>query len=126
MDVQIVELAGQKLAIMPLSEFERLTAENEDRDDERAADAADQRRLAGEEYLPIEFLDRILAGESALKVWRKHRGMTLDALATASGTSKSMLSKIENGTGHGKPLLWRALAEALGVTVDDILLEQTP
>ena len=32
-----------------------------------------------------------------------------------------IISEIENGKAQGKPSLWRAFADALGVTVDDIL-----
>lgn len=121
MTVQIVEIAGQKMAMLPINDYQDLLDIAEDREDGFAAAAAEQRRTEGEEYLPAEMVDRILNGESALKVWRKHRGMTLDHLAAEAGTRKSMLSEIENGKAQGKPALWRALADALGVSVDDIL-----
>jgi transcriptional regulator with XRE-family HTH domain len=63
----------------------------------------------------------ILAGESALKVWRNHRGMTLATLGNAAGVGQSHLSQIENGSRRGTLSLWRKLAEALAVSADDIL-----
>jgi DNA-binding XRE family transcriptional regulator len=93
----------------------------EDRADALAASVAEQRLLAGEEYLPAELVDGILSGGNALRVWRKHRGMSLDELAQRSGTRKSHLSEIENGKAQGRPALWRALADTLNVSTDDIL-----
>jgi DNA-binding XRE family transcriptional regulator len=121
MGAQIVEIAGQKMAVLPIDDYERLLEIVEDKADSVAAAVAEQRRLDGEEYLPAEMVDRIIDGESALRVWRNHRGLTLDQVAKAAGTSKAFLSEIENGKGRGSPSLWRKLAEALDVSADDIL-----
>jgi ribosome-binding protein aMBF1 (putative translation factor) len=121
MSAQIVEIAGRKMAMLPVEDYERLLDIAEDRADALAASAAEQRRLAGEEYLPAELVDRILSGENALRVWRRHRGMSLEELAQRCGTRKSHLSEIENGKAQGRPALWRALADALNVPTDDIL-----
>lgn len=121
MTVQIVEVSGQKLAMLPIEDYQRLVDIAEDKQDALSAEAAEQRRNAGEEYLPANMVDRIIHGESALRVWRKYRGMTLDELSERANTRKSMLSEIENGKAQGKPVLWRALADALDVSTDDIL-----
>lgn len=121
MTVQIIEIAGQKMAMLPIDDYQRLLDVAEDREDVLNAMAAEKRRIEGEEYLPAEMVDRILNGESALKIWRKYRGMTLDQLAAKAETKQSMLSMIETGQRRGSPVLWRALADAMGVSVDDIL-----
>ncbi|MCF8709031.1 helix-turn-helix domain-containing protein [Rhizorhapis sp. SPR117] len=121
MTVQIVEIAGQKMAMLPIDDYQKLLDIVEDRADALAAVAAEQRRLTGEEYLPAEMVDRIMGGESALRVWRKYRGMTLEQVGKRTGIGKSYLSEIETGNRQGKPALWRALAEALDVSIDDIL-----
>ena len=123
MSVQIVEIAGQKMAMLPIADYERLLDIAEDKIDEAAAANAEQRRIEGEEYLPAEMVDRILGGESALRIWRKHRGLTQEKLASIVGMGTSFLSEIENGNRRGAPKLWRALAEALNVSADDILPE---
>lgn len=123
MTAQIVEIAGRKMAVLPVEDYARLVDIVEDKADAAAAEAAERRRIEGEEYLPAEMVDRILSGESALRVWRKHRGMTLDQLAAVTGSRKSTLSEIENGKAQGKPALWRSLADALRVSTDDILPE---
>jgi DNA-binding XRE family transcriptional regulator len=123
MTVQIVEIAGQKIAMLPIADYERLLELAEERADVQAAVDSERRRLAGEEYLPAELVDRMLAGESALRAWRRHRGMTLASLSEAVGIGKSFLSDIENGKARGAPALWRKLAAALNVPADDILPE---
>jgi len=121
MGAQIVDIGGQKMAMLPIADYERLLDLVEDKDDALVAEEAAKRRGEGEEYLPVEMVDRILDGENALRVWRKHRGMTLDELAGKAGIRKSFLSTIETGKGRGAPALWRKLAEALNVSADDIL-----
>ena len=121
MSVQYVEIAGQRMAVLTVADYERLIDLAEDNADALAAARAEQRRKEGEEYLPAEMVDRLLAGESRLKTWRKHRGMTLDSLSKATGLSTPFLSQIENSQRRGAPAIWRKLAEALAVTVDDIL-----
>jgi DNA-binding XRE family transcriptional regulator len=121
MTVQIVEIAGQKIAMLPIADYQRLMEIVEDKADIGAAAEAEQRRLDGEDYLPAEMVDRIIAGESALKIWRKHRGLTLKQMSEASGASVSMLSEMENGKRGGRISLWRELATALDVSADDIL-----
>jgi DNA-binding XRE family transcriptional regulator len=121
MTVQIVEIAGQKMAVLPVAEYERLIDVAEDKADALAAAEAEKRRLEGEEYLPVEMSDRIMAGESPLRVWRRYRGKTLSDLAKLTGLTHASLSRIECNAQRPKPAAWRALADALNVTVDDIL-----
>lgn len=121
MNAQFLEIAGRKMAVLPAEDYARLLDIAEDRADAMAALAAEERRRAGEEYLPSEMVDRILDGESALRAWRKHRALSLEQLAEMAGSRKSLLSEIENGKRQGRPALWRALASALEVSVDDIL-----
>ena len=121
MTVQIVEIAGQKMAMLPVAEYERLIDIAEDKADVMAAADAEKRRLNGEEYFPANMVDRIMAGESPLRVWRRHRGKTLNDLATLTGLTHASLSRIERNAQRPKPATWHALADALNVTVDDIL-----
>jgi DNA-binding XRE family transcriptional regulator len=121
MTVQILEIAGQKMAVLPVADYERLVDIAEDRSDVVAAARSAERREAGEEYVPAEVIDAILAGQSPLRVWRRHRGLTLEQLVHTTGARHATLSDIENGKAQGKPALWKALANALNVSVDDIL-----
>ena len=73
-----------------------------------------------EELIPAAVVDRLLAGEAPVRVWRGHRGMTQQALAAAAGLSKSYLSQIESGKKTGTLETLRRLARVLGVEVDDL------
>lgn len=121
MGAQIVEIAGEKMAVLPVADYERLLEAAEDNADIAAASIAEQRRLAGEEYVPADVVDRIIAGESPLRVWRKHRKLSLKQLAEKSGVSLSYISELERGLKNGPGHVWAKLGRALNVTVDDIL-----
>jgi DNA-binding XRE family transcriptional regulator len=121
MAVHFIDIGGEKIAVMPIADYERLVADAEDRADEQTARVAGNRRDAGEEYLPAAMVDRLLAGESAVRVWRNHRGMTLRRLGEASELSIGYLSQIEAGKREGTAKVWRRIATALGVDIDDIL-----
>ena len=122
MTVQIVEVAGQKMAMLPVADYDRLLELAEDQADIAAAERAERRRLSGEEeYVPFELVSSIIDGENALRAWRKYRGLTQEQLADKSKVRKATVSEIETGKAQGKPAIWRAFAEVLDVTVDDIL-----
>jgi DNA-binding XRE family transcriptional regulator len=121
MTVQIVDVDGHKIAMLPIADYERLLEMAEDQADILAADRAEKRRLAGEEYFPFELVTAIIDGANALRLYRKYRGHTAVELSRLSGVEPSRISELENGKALGKPATWRALADALKVTVDDIL-----
>ena len=75
---------------------------------------------AAGETIPGEVVKAILAGESPLCVWRKHREFTLDALAERVGVSKGYLSQIENGQKPRTLGLFRRLSGVLNVALDEL------
>ncbi len=86
--------------------------------DEELYDRAD---AEGGESFPAEVVDRLLAGQNPIRVYRDHRGMTQGALAAAAGIHPVYLSQIERGRRTGSARTLAAIAEALGVTVDDLI-----
>lgn len=107
---------------MSRAEFDRLKAAAEDAPDVRAYDRAKAALASGEEELiPADLVDRMLAGESPVKVWRQHRGLTQAALAAMADLSEGYLSQIETGKRDGTVESFKRLAEALGLTVDDLI-----
>ncbi|HQS71305.1 MAG: transcriptional regulator [Novosphingobium sp. 28-62-57] len=121
MTMQLIEIDGRKLAVLPLEEYRELVDAAEDQADIVAAAAAEKRRQEGEEYLPSDMVNRLIDGENALRVWREYRGYTVSRLAEEAGVNKASVSLLENGKSFGRPATWRALADVLKVTVDDIL-----
>lgn len=121
MTVQFVEIAGQKMAMLPVAEFERLVDLAEDKLDVAAAIDAQRRREAGEEHVPADVVDRIIAGGNALKIWRKHRGLTQVALAKKAEISHGFVAFLENDERKASVETWQSLAKALDVDLEDIL-----
>jgi DNA-binding Xre family transcriptional regulator len=77
--------------------------------------------VAGGEAVPVALVDRLSSGESPVRVWREHRGLSLRALAARAALSPALLSEIENGKKEGSIKSLAALARALGVDLDDLV-----
>ena len=98
-----------------------LCAAAEDMADIRAYDRAKERLEAGtDEMIPADFADRILDGESPVRVWREYRGLSIKQLAAGANISAAYLSQIEGGSRNGSLSTLRALAKALSLDVDDL------
>lgn len=116
MSAQIIELNGvPAFAVVPVAEWNALLARLED-----VQDIADAKAARDSESFPLEFTDRLLAGESPLRVWRDHRGLTLQALAEACGVTRQMLSMVEHGKAKPSADLLAKLAGALDCDMDDL------
>lgn len=115
--IQYIERDGHReYAIVPIEIFERLIEAAEDREDieelRRFRETDDGFRIPG------DIVFRALDGEHPVKLWREHRGLTVEALATKAGISKAYLSQIENGKRTGTVKTIKALASALDIPVD--------
>jgi mRNA interferase RelE/StbE len=110
-----------EMVTIPRAEYDRLRAAAEDLADLQAYDRARAALEAGEEELiPAEHAARLLDGENPLRVYRDLRGLTQAALAQSAGINRVTVAEIETGRKQGSVATLRALAEALGVTVDDL------
>lgn len=117
----ITSPSGERLVVLPESEYEALRAAAEDRADAETVRAFRRLLQAGEEELvPDAVVARLLAGENPVRVWRGHRGLSSRALAQASGISAAYLSEIETGKKDGSLSVMKRVAEALGVDLDDL------
>jgi DNA-binding XRE family transcriptional regulator len=113
--------SGDKMAVIPLVDYERLVAAAEEAADVRAYDDAKRRLASGEdEMIPAQIANRILDGENKVRVWREYRGLTVKALADAAGITPAYLSQIETGVREGAVQTFKKIAAALAVEIDDI------
>jgi ribosome-binding protein aMBF1 (putative translation factor) len=113
--------SGDRLAIMPLADYESLVASAEQSSDVRAYDEAKRRIASGEdELVPSEFANRILDGENPVRVWREYRGMSAKDLAAKTGLSPAYISQIETGDRDGSFETMKKIAQALSVSLDDL------
>ena len=107
---------------IPRAEYDCLLAIAEDVADNAAFDRVVARLASGEEEaVPAAFANRIIDGESPLRVYREFRGLTQVALAEASGVNRVQIADIEAGRKSGSVETVRKLAAALNVAVDDLL-----
>lgn len=108
---------GETLVILPLAEYESLI----DQADIAAANRIKADISAGrDELVPAEIVTRLLSGESAVKVWRSHRGLSAKDLAAEAGISAPYLSEIESGKKEGSLSVMKKIAEVLKVDLDDL------
>ena len=123
MTAQIITTpSGERLVVLPEDEFLALQEAAEDRADAEAVIRFLEKMAAGtEELIPAEIVDRLLGGESKVRVWRTHRGLSARDLAAASGLSAHHISEIESGKKDVSVAAMKRIAEALGVDLDDIV-----
>jgi len=116
---QILRKGGKpEWAVLPYDEYRRLLEAAEVSEDLAVYRAA--KALPEEELIPARVIHRILDGESAVAVWREHRGLTLTALAKAAGLSTPYVSQIETGKRVGTVTALRAIAKALNIGLDEL------
>jgi DNA-binding XRE family transcriptional regulator len=113
---------GEAYVALSRAAYEKLVDAAEDAADLRAIAQFERRLAAGEEELvPSEMVDRILAGENRVRVWREHRGLSVSALAEKAGIAQPYLSQIETGKREGTLQTMKKIADALKLTVDDLI-----
>ncbi len=120
MSAKILESDGKPMfAVIPYDEYRALADLAEDAGDVAALARYAKRYAQGrEESFPAEVVDRLLAGESPLRVWREHRGMTAAALAQSVGVTAAHVSRIESGKCEPSVGVLRRFAKVLNVGLD--------
>lgn len=119
--IQFIERNGKReYAVVPMELFARLMRAAEGLDDVALFDAV---KAADDGFrVPGAVAHAILDGVHPVKAWREYRGFTQDALAEKAGISKAYLSQIETGKRIGVAKTLKALAAALGVTLNELQL----
>jgi len=103
MQYDIIHIAGKPHVLIPLHDFTQM----------KNGSAAND--------LPDDVLQKIaVGGQSAIKLIRKHRGMTQDDLANACGLSRPYLTEIETGRKEGSIKSLKSIAKALNVPLEKL------
>nr|WP_086491388.1 helix-turn-helix transcriptional regulator [Novosphingobium panipatense] len=111
-----------EMVTIPIEEYQALQEAAEDLADIRASERVKAAVERGDdEYVPAELVNRILAGESPLRVWREYRGLTQLALSEAAGVSRAQIAQIEGTKQVGSVQTLRKLADALTIAIDDLV-----
>jgi DNA-binding XRE family transcriptional regulator len=112
------------------AEYEALLDRLEDAEDSQRLDEIDARRREGSdidaEHLPIELVEQLCAGDHPVRVWRKHRGLTREALAISAGVAPSYVTEIETRKKPGSFDALMKIAAALKISLDDIAAWTVP
>ncbi|HZU64951.1 MAG TPA: helix-turn-helix transcriptional regulator [Novosphingobium sp.] len=112
---------GEMISI-PVEEYRLLRSAAQELEELRTYDGAKAALAAGEEELiPAEYVKRMLAGESPLRVWRDYRGLTQLQLSEAAGVNRVQIAEIEAARKVGSIETIKKLAVALGITIDDLV-----
>lgn len=112
-------LAGDELIVLTASEYAALI---EDAGDAALAEQARQDN-AGAPALTAEAMEAVLNGDlHPLTAFREAAGLTQTRLASEAGVRIATISDIETGKLDPRLSTMKALAKALGVDVDDIIV----
>ncbi len=107
-------------------DYEALLDRIEDAEDRAVVAAAKAREKAlGKDEaranaLPLDLVEGLASGLHPVRVWRKHRGLTLDRLADETGIAQSYLTEIETRKKPGSIDALIKIAAALKISLDDI------
>ncbi len=116
---------GDDIVILSRAEYDALAR---GRYDENAADASRANSIladiesGNETLLTSEQTDQLLSAKTPLAFWRKHRGMTQEALSRSIGVAQGFVSEIENGTKTGDVQTLANMARALAISLDDLVI----
>ena len=114
---------GEELIILPANEYQRLIDIAEDTIDSLSAKKIKHQLTIGEEeQIPAAFVERFIAGENPICVWREFRNMTQTTLAEESGIDINDLDEIEVNKKQGTVQELKAIATALRVSIDDLVV----
>src|SRR5258708_780398 len=129
MPVRTTTPRGDDFVILSRHEYDALTAV---RSNEDAADVAHANNILAdmergtETLLTSEQANQLLRAKTPLSFWRKHRGVTQQALSKSIGVAQGFISEIENGTKTGDVQTLAAIARVLTISLDDLVIAKPP
>lgn len=114
----VVTPSGEELVLIAKADFDRI----EDMLDVAAFDSAKAAETG--ETLSAEEVAKALAAPTPLAFWRAKRGMKQKDLAAQVGISPSYAADLEAGRRKGEPALFKRLAAALRVRIEDLVADE--
>jgi len=108
-DPQIIKQDGKPaFAVIPWNEYQELL-HNRNKPDE------------SDVWFPNEVVKANVRGESLIKAWREYLKLTQAELASKAGMKQSALARVESNTTNPRKSTLMKLAEAMGITVDQLI-----
>lgn len=115
---------GEEMVVVPRKEYEQLArrARDEDARDAALANAQLKKMKGGMAMIPDSVVKAIaIDGKHPVRVWRVHRGMTAETLAKKAGLTRTTITQIETRRRHGTAAAYKAIAKALGASIDGLM-----
>ncbi len=126
MSVQFKKTDKGEVAILPRAEYDRLVARAAEADEDvgtaRLVAHARKEAAAGAPLVPLEVAERIADGENPIKVIREWRDVTQLYLSHKTNIGQGYISDIENGRRKGTATALSAIAKALDVPLDMLVV----
>ena len=110
-------MSAHETVTLTRAEYDALIERNSQLEDRLAAAEAE-----GDARVPHEVALAVIAGANPVRAFREYQGITLRELSGRSGVSLSYLSEIEQGRKPGSLAAMSRIAEALGVTIDSLVI----
>ena len=114
-----------EVAILPRKDYEALAAKAQEADEDigtvRLVARARKEIVAGAPLIPKEIVDRIIAGENALRVLREWRGKTQLDISYKTNIGQGYISDLESGRRKGTTAALKKIADELKVPLDLIV-----
>lgn len=121
MRIEKITRKGKEFAVIPVEGLLRLMNDAAMLADVKAYDQVKAQLDRGDdELIPLALIERRLAGENSVRIWRDHRALTQEALANKSKVSRAMIAAIEAGHKTGSIATLKKLAEALNVDLGNL------
>jgi hypothetical protein len=114
-----------EVAILPRKDYEALAAKAQEVDEDigtaRLVARARKEIAAGLPLIPKAIVNRIIAGENALRVLRQWRGKTQLDISSKTNIGQGYISDLESGRRKGTTAALKKIADALKVPLDLIV-----
>lgn len=114
----------KKSVTLSRKDWEAMIDAMEDAEDRLAVLKSRTARKGGkDDAVPVAIVERLIAGENPVRVYRGWRKMTATALAQAAGIKQPYLSAIETGAKPGSAAALKRIAAVLKVDMEDLIAE---
>lgn len=122
MNFTTLSIEGKQYVLVPMPEMQKILRSSEMSSDVAAYNNAMQEfKKSGAKALPLALTKRIIKGEHPVRVYREFRNMTHAALAEKAGISSQYIHLIEAGKRKGSIVTLEKIADALGITLEELL-----
>ena len=124
MTVQIIKQGDKpEWAVIPYEAYVQLIEKAEMAQDIEDYDRAKETLEQGEsELIPSDVIYAIMDGGNPIKTWREYRRISQQDMAEKAGISVPYLSQLETGKRKGSMQVLTAIAKALGLSLDQIVI----